>query len=255
MDFGLEGKIAFITGSSSGIGREVAKLLAAEGAQTIVVGRRSNTLEELAQEIVDDGGLPPTIIVEDLTQRDAADRACSAVTDAHGQLDILVNNLGQARPFQFSTPDEEWDEAFELNFMPPRKLSLAFVGGMQERKFGRIVNLTGTPEPSHVSGSLTSKEAVVVFSKGLSRLVAKDNVTVNCVSPGIILTEQIKNHYLPNVMPTKEAQNKFLEAELPARRFGEPVEVARLIVFLCSPLASYITGQRIFCDGGWNRHT
>lgn len=255
MELDLKGKTALVTGSSAGIGRAVAKHLAAEGVQTIVTGRRDTALEELADEIEKDGGPRPTVIVEDLTKRDAVERAEKAVIDAHGHVDILINNLGQARPFDMSTPDDEWDAAFELNFMPVRKMTQAFVGGMQERKFGRIVNLTGTPEPSHVSGSLTSKEAVVVYAKGLSRLVAKDNVLINCVSPGIFLTEQITQNYIPKVLKTKEAEKKFLESEIPIQRFGEPDEIARFITFLCSPMQSYITGQRIFCDGGWNRHT
>jgi 3-oxoacyl-[acyl-carrier protein] reductase len=130
----------------------------------------------------------------------------------------------------------------------------AFIPTMRKRGFGRIVNLTGTLEPSHVSGSLTAKAAVQVWAKGLSRVIAKDGITVNCVSPGVLLTDQIKEHYLPRVMPNPEDQERFLAHELPAGRFGNPADAAQVIAFLCSSKASYITGQRIYVDGGWSRH-
>jgi 3-oxoacyl-[acyl-carrier protein] reductase len=254
MDLGLQGRIALITGASGGIGRETAKLLAEEGVQVIAVARREAQLQELAQEIAAKGHKRPMVIAADLNDRSSYASIRDQVLAKVGHLDILVNNLGQARPFTPETPDSDWDEAFALNFTPPRKLAEAFLPVMRERRFGRIVNLTGTLEPSHVSGSLTAKAAVQVWAKGLSRVVAKDGVTVNCVSPGILLTDQIRNHYIPRVMPTQEDQDRFLKNDLPAGRFGEPSDAAQLIAFLCSQRAGYITGQRIYVDGGWNRH-
>ena len=254
MDLQLKGKIALISGASAGIGRETAKVLAEEGVQTVVVARREALLQELAEEIVAEGGSRPMIIVEDLKNRDAFERIRDKVLGQFGWLDILINNLGQARLFSISTPDSEWDEAFSLNFTPPRKLADAFIPVMRERKFGRIINLTATSEPQHISGSMTSKAAVLAWAKGLSRLVARDGITVNCISPGFLLTDQIKHHYIPRMMPTKEDQESFLQREVPAGRFGDPADAAQIIAFLCSPKAGYITGQRIYVDGGWNRH-
>lgn len=255
MDLQLKGRIALISGASAGIGRETAKVLAEEGARTIVVARRKARLQELADEIAAAGGSRPALIVEDLTDRSAFDRIRKQVLGEFGHVDILVNNLGQARPFSVhDNPDSDWDEAFSINFTPPRKLTEAFLPVMLERKFGRIVNLTATSEPTHVSGSMSSKAAVLAWAKGLARCVARDGVTVNCVSPGYLLTEQIRNNVIPKMMPTKEDQERFIESEIPVGRFGEPGDAARLIAFLCSPKAGYITGQRIYVDGGWNRH-
>jgi len=254
MDLGLRGRIALITGASGGIGRATAKLLADEGVHTIVVARRKQQLQELANEIEAEGGARPMILVEDLNQRESVPRIRDRVLERFGYIDILVNNLGQARPLKWDSPDSDWDEAFALNFTPPRKLAAVFIPAMRERKFGRIVNLTSTLEPTHVSGSMTSKAAVLVWAKGLSRVVGRDGITVNCISPGLLMTDQIRQHHIPTWLPTKEDQEKFLREDLPVGRFGEPEDAARLICFLCSPLAGYITGQRIYVDGGWNRH-
>jgi 3-oxoacyl-[acyl-carrier protein] reductase len=254
MDLMLKGKIALVTASSAGIGRETAKVLAEEGAQTVVVARRKDALIELADEIVSKGGLRPQVIVDDVTTPGAADRVREKVVAEQGHLDILINNLGQARTFGLTNPDSDWEEAFNLNFVSARKLAEAFIEEMQARKFGRIINMTSTLEPFGMSGSHTSKAALLVWSKGLSRLVAKDDVTVNCISPGILVTDQIRNHFLPKFAPTAADQQAFLEKEIPAGHFGEPADAAQLIAFLCSPKAGYITGQRVCVDGGWYRH-
>jgi 3-oxoacyl-[acyl-carrier protein] reductase len=254
MDLQLQGKTALITGASAGIGYETAKLLGEEGAQTIIVARRQAQLDEIAEEIASKGGLRPVVIVDDATSSGASLRVRDKVVEQFGHLDILVNNLGQARPFGLSNPDRDWDEAFNLNFSTSRKFTEAFLDRMVARKFGRIICMTATSEPFGMSGSLTSKAALLVWAKGLSRMVAKDDVTVNCVSPGFLMTDQLRNNVIPRLMPTAEEQGKFLSLEIPAGHFGEPSDAAQLIAFLCSPKAGYITGQRMYVDGGWNRH-
>jgi 3-oxoacyl-[acyl-carrier protein] reductase len=254
VDLNLKGKTALISGASAGIGRVTAKTLAREGVQTILVARRAAELEALADEIRGEGDPVPALIVDNLLEDEAYARVTARVMGDFGGVDIVVNNLGQARPFDLETTEEEWNEAFRLNFMTPRRLTTPFVAGMRERGFGRIVCLTATSEPQHVSGSLTSKAAVLMWAKGLSRDVAQDGVTVNCVSPGYLLTEQIRNNFIPQFVPTEQDQQEWLDREIPARRFGDPADAANLITFLCSPLAGYITGQRVYVDGGWNRH-
>jgi 3-oxoacyl-[acyl-carrier protein] reductase len=254
MDLQLAGRTALISGASAGIGRVTTTLLAREGVRAIVVARRAEELEKLAAEVVTEGGPEPMVVVDDLLDDGSFERVASRVLGELGGVDIVVNNLGQARPFDMDTTEEEWSEAFRLNFETPRRLTAPFIGGMRERGFGRIINLTATSEPSHVSGSLTAKAALLIWAKGLARVVAKDGVTVNCVSPGYLLTDQIRNNFIPQFVPTEREQQEWLEREIPMGRFGDPSDAANLITYLCSPLAGFITGQRVYVDGGWNRH-
>lgn len=254
MDLKLGGRTALISGASAGIGRATTKTLAGEGVQTIVVGRRKQPLEELAEEIRAEGGPAPFVVVDDLLDGSSFDRVTSQVMAEFGGVDAVINNLGQARPFDLDTSEEEWDEAFRLNFDTPRRLTTPFIAGMRERGFGRVLCLTATSEPTHVSGSLTSKAAVLMWAKGLARMVMKDGITVNCISPGYLMTEQIKNSFIPQNVPTEADQQEWLDKEIPAGRFGDPADAANILTYLCSPLAGYITGQRIYVDGGWNRH-
>ena len=254
MDLDLAGRTALISGASAGIGRVTAQTLAREGVRTIVIGRREGPLRELAREIEADGNPAPFVIVDDLLDGASFGRVERRVMAEFGGVDIVVNNLGQARPFDLDTTEEEWAEAFRLNFDTPRRLTTPFIAGMKERGFGRVLCLTATSEPTHVSGSLTSKAAVLIWAKGLARMVMKDGITVNCVSPGYLMTEQIKNSFIPQNVPTEKDQQEWLDKEIPAGRFGDPADAANILTYLCSPLAGYITGQRIYVDGGWNRH-
>lgn len=254
MDLQLSGKVAVISGASAGIGRVTAQTLAREGVQTIVVARREAELQSLADEVRAEGSPSPMVIADDLLDDGSFERVSAKALEAFGGVDIVINNLGQARPFDLDTSEAEWEEAFRLNFTTPRRLATPFIPGMKQRKFGRIVNLTATSEPGHVSGSLTSKASVLMWAKGLSRMVMKEGITVNCISPGYLLTDQIRNNFIPQFVPTETQQREWLEREIPAQRFGNPSDAANIITFLCSPLAGYVTGQRIYVDGGWNRH-
>ena len=255
MDLQLFGKTAIISGASAGIGRVTARTLGREGVRVAVVARREAELRALAAEMVAEGSPEPLVVVADLVEDDAAyDRVAVEVRRELGRIDIVVNNLGQARPFDLDTSEEEWDEAFQLNFVTARRFTKPFLGGMAEQGWGRVIAMTATSEPSHVSGSLTAKAALLIWAKGLARVVANDGITVNCISPGYLMTEQIRNNFIPTFVPTEEDQRAWLEREIPVGRFGDPSDAANIITFLCSPIAGYITGQRIYADGGWNRH-
>ena len=248
MDLQLAGKTALVTGASSvGIGRVIAMGLAEEGARVAITARRQNLLEEVAEAIRAAGGIEPVVLPADLYDPDTPKRLAQAARDELGQVDILVNAAGGSRPTTFDAPRELWEEAMMLNFLRLRELTHAVAAGMVENRFGRIINLTGTSEPYNINAANPSKAAVHAWSKGLSREVAKHGVTVNCIQPGRISSEQMLRMY-----PTEEKRRAFT-AEVPIPRFGEPRELADLAIFLSSPRASYITGTVIPVDGGLSR--
>ena len=249
MDLQLNGKTCLVTGASRGIGRGTAWVLAAEGARVAVVARRENLLRELAAQIEAAGAAPPVIITEDLTGQDAAERVRDRVLAEFGGLDVLVNNAGSSRPVAWDAPEEAWREGMTLNFDLARRLTVQFIPTMRERKWGRIINITGANEPPGVNIASVAKAALHNWAKGLSRELAADGITVNCLPPGRINSEQILNR----LHPTSENRKAFIDANIPIGYFGEPEDMAYLIAFLASPLARYITGEVIHVDGGMHR--
>ena len=246
MDLGLKGRVAVVTGASVGIGRGIAKALADEGVQTVLVARRRALLDLLQKEIVDAGGLEPLVLSEDLYDRAAPTRVHDAVVAAFGGADIVINDAGGSRKTTLDAGDDVWDESFAINFTAVRKMAHVFLPGMQSRKWGRIINITGSMEPRVFNAANAAKAGVHAWAKGLSRTVAKDGVTVNSLQPGRIRSEQIDQR----VHPTPEDQAEFARNHIPIGFFGEPEDMAGLAVFLCSPRARYVTGQRIYVDGG-----
>src|SRR5579872_3639123 len=248
VDLELKNKIAVITGCSVGLGRGIATMLAAEGAQTVVIARRRELLASLCSEIEAAGGLRPLSIPIDLAERSAADAIKNSVLGAFGTIDILVNNAGGSRPVPFDAPDDVWDETFALNFTAVRKLTQAFLPAMLERRAGRIVIVTGTREPLGVNAANAAKDAVHGWAKGLSRDVGKFGITVNCIIPGRIHSEQIDQR----LHPTPESQAEFTK-NIPAGYFGQPEDLAFTVAMLCSPKARYVNGVALRVDGGLHR--
>jgi len=246
LDLQLDGKVAVVTGASTGIGREIAKVLALEGAQTVVIARRMHLLETLRGEIAAVGGKPPVVIGADLYVRTEPDRIRDRVMQEFGRVDILVNDAGGSRKLELDASDEAWDEAFAINFTAVRKMAHAFLPQMQQRKWGRIINITGSMEPRMFNAANAAKAGVHAWAKGLSRVIGKDGVTINSLQPGRIHSEQIDQR----VHPTPEDQAQFAQAHIPLGYFGDPQDMAYLTAFLCSQKARYVTGQRIYVDGG-----
>jgi len=248
MDLQLAGRTALVTGASVGIGRGIALALAREGVRLAVMARRGDLLEMLAGEIVTVGGERPLLIVEDLMQEGAPERIAAAAHAGLGSGDILVNNAGGSRPFKMDAGEAQWEEALTLNFTRQRQLAHRLLDRMIARKFGRIVNITGKSEPEGINGAFCAKAAVHSWAKGLSREVGKHGITVNCIPPGRIHSEQILRNYAP------EYRQWQADHEIPVGRYGEPEDIASLVCFLASPLAGYITGTVIPVDGGLRRY-
>jgi 3-oxoacyl-[acyl-carrier protein] reductase len=248
MNLRLKGRTALVTGASRGIGRAIARGLAAEGVKVAAVARRLNLLEDFAAEIAAQGEEKPLLIQGDFYPAGASEAIAARATDLLGHVDILINAAGGSRPLPFEAGKEQWEEGMTLNFWRIRELTHALVPGMQAQRWGRIINLTGTSEPRMLNAAFAAKAAVHVWAKSLSREVAKDGITINSIQPGRIHSEQIDKRY-----PTKESEAEFAAAEIPMGRFGEPEELADLAIFLCSPKAGYITGTVVPVDGGMFR--
>jgi 3-oxoacyl-[acyl-carrier protein] reductase len=249
MDLHLVGKTALVTGASMGIGRAIAKGLAAEGVQVVAVARRTPLLEELAGEIERGQGLRPLLITHDIMAPSAPMRLRDAALAGLGRgVDILVNCAGGSRPLPVDAPEESWEEAITLNFTRQRQITHALLPQMIERHWGRIINITGKSEPDRLNAAFSAKAAVHAWAKGLSREVGKYGITVNSIPPGRIMSEQIRRNY------PEEHRKSHAAAEIPAGAYGEPEDLAVLAVFLASPLAHYISGAVIPVDGGLRRY-
>jgi 3-oxoacyl-[acyl-carrier protein] reductase len=243
MELGLRGRTALVTGASMGIGRASAVALAREGVKLAVVARRRDLLETLAQETG-----PLVLIEQDFLAADAPQRIADAALAGLGRVDILVNNAGGSRRFTLESTEAQWEEAITLNFTRHRQLTHRLLAQMVERKWGRIINITGKSEPEGLNGAFAAKAAMHSWAKGLSREVGRHGITVNSIPPGRIISEQILRNYPP------ERRKRESEEDIPVGEYGQPEDLANLVCFLASPLARYITGTVIPVDGGMRRY-
>src|SRR5258708_21965738 len=242
MDLDLKSRTAVVTGASIGIGRAIAKALALEGAGVVAVARRKDLLETLAREVEAAGGGVVTPVTQDIMQQNAAKTLAATAVAELGHIDILVNNAGGSRPLPVDAPDSDWDEAIALNFTRYRQLTHALLPQMIERRWGRIINVTGKSEPEGLNAAFAAKAAVHAWAKGLSREIGTHGITVNSIPPGRIMSEQIRRNY------PEDYRKQFAEEEIPVGYWGEPEDLTALAVFLASPNARYITRACIPVD-------
>ncbi|HTW85512.1 MAG TPA: SDR family oxidoreductase [Candidatus Sulfotelmatobacter sp.] len=248
MDLGIAGKLALITGGSSGIGRAVALGLAAEGARIAVAARRGEELDEVVAAARAAGSPQAHGYAVDLTDPASIAKLLDQMRAAQGDPQIAVLNGGGPKPGAFTDMQlADWDAAYQLLLRSMLQLVEAVLPPMRAGKWGRIVNLASTsikaPIPN-LALSNTFRAGLLGALKTLSREVAADNVTVNVIATGRILTDRARSMYNDPAAMQKAA------AEIPAKHFASPEEYAPLVVFLCSQAAGYVTGTTIPIDGG-----
>ncbi len=248
MDLLISGKGALVTGARAGIGRGIALALGAERVRLALTARRKDRLEEAAREIVAGGGHAPVVIEADFMREDAPQRIADAALAGLGSVEILINNAGGSRKFDLDSTEEQWQEALTLNFTRQRQLAQRLLPQMVERRWGRIINITGKSEPEGLNGAFCAKAAMHSWAKGLSREVGKHGITVNSIPPGRIMSEQILRNYPADYRKWQS------EHEIPVGEYGQPEDIANLVCFLASPRARYLTGAVIPVDGGLRRY-
>ena len=240
--FHLTGMTALVTGASGGIGSEIAKALAAQGARLAVSGSNADKLEAFCASLGGDHVALPC----NLSDGAAVDALVPQAVEALGKIDILVNNAGVTRDnLAMRMKDEEWDSVIRVNLEAAFRLMRAAAKPMMKARFGRmisvtsIVGVTGNPGQANYAAS---KAGLIGMSKSMAQELASRGITVNCVAPGFITSP------MTDALP--EAQKTALTTKIPAGRLGEGADIGAAVVYLASREAGYVTGQTVHVNGG-----
>jgi NAD(P)-dependent dehydrogenase (short-subunit alcohol dehydrogenase family) len=257
MDLGLSGKVAVITGGSVGIGLAVAEGLAAEGVHVVIAARGAERVEAEARRLHERHGVRTRGIACDVGTREGTE-ALIAAAEQFGGADILINNAGTgSNETIMEAPDEKWQSYWDLHVMAAVRLARGLVPGMRRRGGGVILHNASicAAQPLWYEPIYNvTKSALMMFSKTLATEVVGDNIRVNCINPGLILTPDWIKTAKQLTADTGGDWQGYLDGvareHAPIKRFGTPEELAHFFVFLCSDKASYSVGSTYFVDGG-----
>ena len=238
----LDGQVAFVTGSTRGIGLAIAKRLHEAGAKVAIIGRQAEQAEKVAAGF----GARVAGFGCDVADEAAVEAAVAAAERTLGPLSVLVNNAGVTRDnILIRLSGADWDAVLDANLKGAFHTTRAVIKGMMKRRAGRIINITSVVGLTGNKGQANyaaSKAGLIGFTKSIAREYASRNVLANCIAPGFIATE------MTAALP-EEARDALL-GQIALGRLGEPADVAGAVLFLASDLASYITGQVLVVDGG-----
>ncbi len=258
MDLNLKGRVGLVNAASRGLGRGIAEALAAEGARLVISSRRQEAIERTAGEISARYGAEVVPVAADVLDAGAAGRLVDAALGHFGGLDILVNNSGGPPGGVFGDFDDAaWQNAFELLLLNVVRMDRAALPSLRSSGHGRIINVASTSVRQPIPGLVLSnslRAGVAGLAKTLSFELAPDQVTVNTVLPGRILTDRLREGFAGRArllgVPVDDLARAEVAKEVPLGRVGEPDDMGKLVAFLCSDAAAYITGQTVAVDGG-----
>jgi NAD(P)-dependent dehydrogenase (short-subunit alcohol dehydrogenase family) len=261
MELGLKGRAAVITGGSVGIGLAIAEGLAAEGVDLLLSARDGARLTREAERIASAHGVRVETVAGDVSTPEAAEAIVAAAEARFGAVDILINNAGTGSNETIQeAPDSKWDFYWELHVMAAVRLARGLVPGMKRRGGGVILHnasICASQPLGYEPIYNVTKAALVMFSKNLANEVVRDNIRVNTVNPGLVLTPdwvKTAKELTADTGGDWEGHLQSVADEFaPIRRFASAAEIANLFVFLCSDRASYCVGSAFFADGGMLR--
>lgn len=246
--FDLKGRVAVITGASSGLGKQMARGFAERGADLVIISRSIDKMEAFAKELE---GTKILAIKCDVTSTEEVNNAADRVLEAFGKVDILVNCAGASKDSGvLDMKDEEWDFTIDTDLTSVFKVTRAFANIMKKNNYGRIINissmygLVGNTEIPTIAYH-SSKGGVINFTRAAAAELAKYNITVNCICPGYFYTELTKE-----VLETDRFK-EFAKTHVPMERYGKEGELNAGAIFLASDEASYVTGAILPIDGGY----
>lgn len=249
--FNLEGRVAVVSGASSGLGQQMALALARQKASLVILARRLERLEELKPKLLEKGAKKVLTIKCDVTITEEINQAAKKTEDEFGKVDILINCAGASRDKGvIDMTDEEWDFTINTDETSVFKMTRAFASIMKKHGYGRIINiasmygLVGNTEISTVAYH-ASKGAVVNFTRAVAAELATDGITCNAICPGYFYTELTSS-----ILDTPRFQD-FAKTHVPMKRYGKEGELDAAVVFLASSEASYVTGAILPVDGGY----
>lgn len=260
MDLGLRGKIAVVCAASKGLGRASAAGLAAEGAHLVICARREDELRETADAIAAETGVRVVPVIADMGKQEDIERLIETAKTEFGGFDILVCNAGGPPPGYFmDITDEQWQTGFEMTLMSAIRLIRLAIPVMRERGGGRIVNIVSISVKQPIENLVISnsiRAGVIGLAKTLAQQLGPDQITVNNVLPGTILTDRITSlsrHRAESQGITLEEAIEASGREVPLGRIGQPDDLGSFVTYLASARAAWITGTSTQIDGGTYR--